>query len=491
MQRRARNRRGWTLVENAVAALALAGVATAVGSAVTFSASRTAFERQRAVVVSALRSDLSVIQAAGRLGTAPVGTVQTARALTGVPAGWTFERTVTADGQEVGRFHVDLVGRWTTSRENVVRLRSAVWVSALTRVAIDSRGTFGRSTVGAAQSPAMVDLASRGIVAGDRVRISRFGSYGPWGANGTFVFGVVGAFSSNPTVLANQRVVERLPGIIPVANGPAFLTNDVFVIQQDHPTGTFQIASNVAGVRESVTVVVPRGSRYLFLGPADRLNFADNVTHPSGFGVRIEKLSGSGGSGGAQTTIVADSLRDWGPQGHRGWTYGFYDSADPGTVDVRRYRLLQGYQHAALNSDGYTIDGRDVNGDANHPASAWWVSQGRTWMHPGGGGSRRAGERFVVARRWTASTEVAQARARGILQRASNQGDGVEFRLVGSDGTTLWQDSLVRVPVGFQRGFNVSLGTLQPGQWVEVRVGAMGTDSFDTTNVTFWVEGVQ
>ncbi|MBA4293647.1 hypothetical protein C0431_11845 [bacterium] len=481
-------RRGWTLVENLTAATCLVVVAASVGNAVGFSAARTNFEKQRSVVVSRVRSDIGETEAMSRLGAAPVSGVTQISSLYGVPAGFSLARTVTEDTANKGRYFVEWEGKWTTDRENVVRVSSAVTVSLGQIVTVNPKSTFGVNYNIPADMPVAIDLEARGIVPGDRITLAPVNTWTAWGSNPppAWLAGLVALFSSTNEVLPAFSLVERVPGAVPVAAGPGFVTGDRWSLAAGFPTATFQVSSNNPGLRSSTSVVVPAGARYLFVGVGDIPYHTDNRSSLEGFGVRIAKIA-SGVSGGAE--VLVDSRWMYGSQGFNGMSFGYFEAATLAAVDEKMWRFMRKNNDAQFNDSAYSVDGGLVSGSSPTP-SAFWNLQGVTWMHPSGGGSRTGGSFHIAARRWTAAIGATNAVLTANWTRNDASSSGVELSIV-KNGVAIWSDSFSRrEAAGVSKPVSLNLGRLNAGDWFEFRLGPGSNDSYDSTVVWFQLSGV-
>jgi hypothetical protein len=475
-------RGGWTLVENLLAATSLVAVSAAVGSAVTFSAARTAFEKQRSVVVSGLRSDYGEVLAAAKQGTAPVTGSSSVASLPGAPGGYSIVRTVTADASNLGRYFVNWVGQWETSQVHTVRINSAVVVDNSSKVSVLATGTFGQNLNVQPGNPTIIDLAARGIKPGDRITLSPFGTWSAWGSDPppAWLTGLVAIFSSSTVLDPNYASVERVPGKIALVESPGFVTNDRWNLIPLYPSGTFQISANNPGLRNSVTVTVPTGARYLFVASADIQYFTDNRSHVDGWGVRITKVVG-----GVAPTVkeAVNSVYHFGSYGFNGLSYGYFESSVPQVPNEDMFRPLTRINDAVANEGLFSADGKNIS------SSAFWTLQGPYWMHPNGGAGRSPSIFHVVTRRWTTSIPITNATVYGHFKRYSANSNGVDLAIY-KNRTEIWSGEFVASdPANAELNPTIALGNLVAGDWIEFRLGPKGHDGSDSTEMWFSVWG--
>lgn len=151
---------------------------------------------------------------------------------------------------------------------------------------LDPSGTYLRVNEESPPDAVPINLLSLGINPGDIITITRLGDYqrssfAPFDSD-TFL-DVTAVFSSSSS-LGPPGDLKRVVGAI--AAGLDFMTVPTFF--GDLPTDIpedFEV-SNFDGTVTSVTVQVPAGARFLFLGTADSL-FFDNTDPDGNFGVRL------------------------------------------------------------------------------------------------------------------------------------------------------------------------------------------------------------
>lgn len=481
-------RRGWTLVENLTAATCLVVVAASVGQAVGFSAQRTNFEKQRSVVVSQLRSDLAEVTMMAKLGGAPANMSSQIPRLYGVPTGFSMSRTVTEDLANAGRYLVSWEGKWETNREHVVRVESAVTVSLGQTVSINTKAAIGRNYNIPAQTPAALDLEARGILPGDRIRLSTVNEWTAWGSNPppAWLKGAVAVFSSTNEVLSDFNLSERIPGSLAVVSSPGFVSGDRWSLNSFFPAASFQISSNSQGLRDGVTVTVPAGAKFLFLSVADIPYFTDNRSDALGFGVRITKV---GNSGGGEREVLADSATMYGSQGFNGISYGYFEASSPALIDENMWRFQRKNNDAQMNDSSYSVDGGLISSTSATP-SAFWTLQWVSGMHPNGGGGRNGTVFHVVARRWTASVGASNALLNCTWRRFSANSSGVDLAIV-KNGVAIWTDTFEAGDgANLDKVVNLNLGRVNIGDWYEFRVGPGVNDNSDSTGLNFRLTGV-
>ena len=132
-----------------------------------------------------------------------------------------------------------------------------------------------------------IDLAALGFSPGDSVRLDSIGSYyyvyGDYGPGGQMAGGMVGVFSSSPTLLGNDQL-NRVLGAI--ASGTPATTLNTWI--GDYPTDVPQDFFITGGI----TLTIPVGAQYLFVS-ADDSFFSDNLPGPDGFKLLIEQVPDS------------------------------------------------------------------------------------------------------------------------------------------------------------------------------------------------------
>lgn len=475
------------MLENLTAATALAIIAASVASAVAFSAERVTLNEQRAYVNEQLRGDLMKVVAEANNGIAPVGGSRIEGDLPNSTGNITMFRYVSnVSTRQIGRYGSSLMGRWDRDGTRETHLRAAVTLNRSKRVIINSRGTFGQNYNIPPDAPTVVELASRDIVPGDTLRISGFGLWGPWGANGNQVKGLVAAFSSSASYNPDFTLADRLPNAIPLGNSPGFVVGDLWNLVPYFSPAAFQVSGNAAGSRSSVTVVVPPGATHLFLAPADLPYHTDNVNHPDGFGANLEVIPNDIGD----WYLLTRSWYDMGDQGQFGWSYGYYEGSDPNTVDHQSWKYLRRFLSAPHGFSGYTIDGITYD-SAMTPTSSSWSIVGSTFMHPNHGGGKTIKDPQVVARRWTAPYSLTRGRVILNVRRLSAASNGVQFCLVKNGTEILWTGEFIETdPVNRQLNYDFGNIPIAAGDTLEFRLGARGNDSSDSTGVWMRVMGV-
>jgi len=149
-----------------------------------------------------------------------------------------------------------------------------------TLLVVDPRSTFLLTNMDLAQPPLIVNLAERGIRPGDQIRLQEVGDWSYGVGRGDSTVALTGVFSSSSELLdASNR--NRVPGAISVGRN--------FVSQQTyHGSLDTDIAEDF--FIDDVTIAVPAGAQYLFVGTPDS-NFADNTDADGDFGLRITKLN--------------------------------------------------------------------------------------------------------------------------------------------------------------------------------------------------------
>lgn len=157
---------------------------------------------------------------------------------------------------------------------------------------LDPRATYLRVNNDAALDAVPIDLLSIGVDPGDTIVISRLGDY----VRGAAPFNIdewldmAGVFSSS-AILGPAGDLNRVVGAIDT--GTDFFTSPTFSggLPTDIPQD-FQI-SNFAGTLTSVTIEVPIGAQYLFVGPFD-VFFQDNLDPNANYGVGIAVVPEAG-----------------------------------------------------------------------------------------------------------------------------------------------------------------------------------------------------
>ncbi len=136
---------------------------------------------------------------------------------------------------------------------------------------LNPRSTFLRTNNDSPQPPLVVDLGALGVAPGTWLRVGTTGgfSYISGGADG--FHSLIGVFSSSSTLLATS-VQNRVPGAI--GAGPSFPSGSTYygALPMDIPEDFFA-SRNLWD--DAITVRVPAGAAFLFLGVHDSL-YNDN-----------------------------------------------------------------------------------------------------------------------------------------------------------------------------------------------------------------------
>ncbi len=475
------------MLENLTAATALAIIAASVASAVAFSADRATLNEQRVYVNEQLRADWMKVEADAINGVSPVPSTRTEGDLPNATSNITMHRWINdVTSTQVGRYGVGMAGIWDRGGTRDTRIGGAVTLNRSSRVTINSRGTFGQNYNIPPDAPTIVDLAARGIQPGEQLRIIGFGLWGPWGANGNMVPGVVACFSASSTYDPNHLISNRLPDAVAVAESPGFVSGDLWNLQSYFPPASFQVRGNNAGTRSSVTVVVPPGATHLFLAPADVPYHTDNANHPDGFGVILEEVP-------VDQFGWFEFARGWtelGDQGQNSWSYGYYQGSDPNTVNHQNWKYLKRFISATAGTAAYTIDGLQYAED-QMPVSGAWAIVHSTFMHPNHGGGKANKDPLIVARRWTAPMDCNRARVILNVRRLSIASNGVQWCLVKNGTEILWSGEFIETdPVNKQENLDLHPIVIKAGDTLEFRLGARGDAGSDSTGVWMRVLGV-
>lgn len=157
-----------------------------------------------------------------------------------------------------------------------------------TEVSLDPRATYLRHSPGAARPARALSLQELGLSPGDSVRLVRMGR---WAEGTGQAYGhLIGVFSATDS-LAPADYRHRVVGAVD-AHGPERATG--WSPRGEGPTDIPHDFGFGSPTRDSVTVRVPEGARYLFLA-VDDLRPGDNQVAEEPFGVRIVPLGAGSG----------------------------------------------------------------------------------------------------------------------------------------------------------------------------------------------------
>lgn len=144
---------------------------------------------------------------------------------------------------------------------------------------VDAAGTFLRTSGDSPVGPTIIFL---GVGATGTLQLNPTGSYRVAGGGPTQTGKFSAVFSSSNVLLANNDLLNRVPGAIDIGsplnlsavNGPSFYGNVPMDIGQDFFINDF-----------GLSVVIPAGASYLFVGVTDNY-YADNSSpNPSTLGL--------------------------------------------------------------------------------------------------------------------------------------------------------------------------------------------------------------
>lgn len=171
-----------------------------------------------------------------------------------------------------------------------------------TDFSVDPRATYLRVNTDNALNAAPIDLFAIGITPGDTISLTRLGDYarGNPPFDSDIYMDLSGVFSSS-NVLGPAGDLHRVTGAIDAGTDlftpPTFSGSLPTDIAED-----FQI-SNITGTSSSITIDVPTGARYLFVGPFD-VYFQDNFDPNANFGVRIGLISNAVPEASSATALL-------------------------------------------------------------------------------------------------------------------------------------------------------------------------------------------
>lgn len=475
------------MLENLTAATALAIIAASVASAVAFSAERITLNEQRAYVAEQVRGDLMKVISDAQNGVSPVVHHRPEGDLPNSTRDITMYRWVNdVTSTQVGRYGLGIMGRWDNNGLRDTYIRTAVSLNRSQRVTINSRGTFGQNYNIPPDNPTIVDLAARNLLPGDVVRITGFGRWGPWGANGNMVPGVVACFSTSASYDTNFTLVDRLPNAVAPNESPGFISGDLWNLQPYFDPASFQVVGNNPGTRNTVTVRIPVGATHLFLAPGDIPYHTDNANHPDGFGVVLEEMP-------AHNNAWFEFGRSWAPhidQGQNSWSYGYYEGADPNLVNHQAWKYLKRFISSPLGYSAYTIDGLQYQ-EGMTPVSSSWAIVGPGWMHPNHGGGKPNKDPLVVAQKWTAPMDCSRVRVLVTVRRFDVNSNGVQWCLIKNGTEVLWTGEFIETdPQSENRTLDLDNIPIVAGDTIEFRLGARGDAGSDSTGVWVRIIGI-
>lgn len=130
-----------------------------------------------------------------------------------------------------------------------------------------------------------INLKSLGVTAGDVITIEQLGAFGFCSVCDDMARSMIGVFSSTDVLLSSDQL-NRVPGAIAVSGLPEFITSDTFY--DALPTdiaADFEI-SNLDGSKSILSVAVPLGAQFLFVGTPD-IFYGDNIDPNGDLAVRI------------------------------------------------------------------------------------------------------------------------------------------------------------------------------------------------------------
>ncbi len=157
-----------------------------------------------------------------------------------------------------------------------------------TFTSIDPRATYlHTSGSDSATNAHPIDLASLGLVEGDLVQLRAIGDFSNHPSLADYTSGMTGVFSSTAE-LASPSVLNRVSGSVqaglPYETIGTFPARELTDIPED-----FLISDDVTN---AITIRIPIGAKYLFVGAIDSL-WADNSDSDVNFGVVVTPLEAS------------------------------------------------------------------------------------------------------------------------------------------------------------------------------------------------------
>lgn len=197
--------------------------------------------------------------------------------------------------------------------------------------------------------------------------------------------------------------------------------------------------------------------------------------------------SGGGSGSGPGASILASSDSDYGDQAAANWTYGAYSGTAATSVTAGSWKFAVRYTAPDANTtgsgeDNYTFDG------LSSASSSSYFKQSTTLLEPSAVASKSlTSQALVAARRWNSTKTHTNAWISGTVWMA-NKGDAT-FAVYLNGTTLLYSYSFPAGSNGSSQTFSAWIGTLNAGDFVEVRAGAGLSDINDWINFRMDVAG--